>query len=59
MYCTNAPVIQRHVLQNQCAQEELSMTRQKLVGWKLMFLKASTSPLTVPNVLFGRCFIPS
>ena len=44
---------------DQCAQEELSMTRQKLVGWKLMFLKASTSRLTVPNVLFGRCFIPS
>ena len=44
---------------DQRAQAELSMTRQKLVGRKLSSLKASTSLLTVPNVLFGRCFIPS
>jgi hypothetical protein len=43
----------------QRAQRELSMTRQKLMGWKLLSLSASTSALTVPNVLFGRCFIPS
>jgi hypothetical protein len=44
---------------DQRAQAESSMTRQKLMGWKLLSLSASTSALTVPNVLFGRCFIPS
>jgi len=43
---------------DQLAQDEERMTLQKSVRTKFGSLSASTSSLTVPKVLSGRCFIP-
>jgi hypothetical protein len=49
----------RFIHRYQLAQSDPRITLQKSVRWKRGSLYASTSSLTVPKVLSGRCLMPS